>query len=268
MSIIPAEVLYVKKNLFSDNKHDPKGFYAALGISALMIGSACWFAYGQSRKLTDGLTAKNSVSEPEAPVNKRAYNVPKTTAVAVRTTAAVRTAAPVTTVTAAATKPAATLPAAAINVGEQPAEEVPAAAAVLSDPKPPLKDMTQVIAGFSNGELVRNETTGSWQTHNGTDFAAEVGTEVYAVSSGEVKEVKNDPVWGVTVTLDHMNGFVTRYCGMSQALEVQQGDKLSGGDLIGTVGNTADIESSLTPHLHIEILHNGDYVDPMRELRR
>jgi len=265
-SIILAEVLYVKKNLFSDNKQASKGFYAALGISAVMIGSACYFAYGQSRKLSNELTAKNSVSEPEAPVNKRAYNVPRTTAVAVRTTAPVRTAAPQTTVTAAAAKAAATLPAAELTVSEQPAEET--AAAVLSDPKPPLKDMTQVIAGFSGGELVRNETTGSWQTHNGTDFAAEVGAEVYAVSGGEIAEVKNDPVWGVTVTLDHKNGFVTRYCGMSQALEVQQGDKLSGGDLIGTVGNTADIESSLTPHLHIEILHNGDYVDPMRELKQ
>ena len=256
----------MKKNLFSDNKQASKGFYAALGISAVMIGSACYFAYGQSRKFSNELTVKNSVSEPEAPVNKRAYNVPKTTAVAVRTTAPVRTAAPVTTITAAATKAAATLPAAEITVSEQQAEET--AAAVLSDPKPPLRDMTQVITDFSGSELVRNETTGSWQTHNGTDFAAEVGAEVYAVSGGEVAEVKNDPVWGVTVTLDHKNGFVTRYCGLSQALEVQQGDKLSGGDLIGTVGNTADIESSLTPHLHIEMLHNGSYIDPMFELKQ
>ena len=103
----------MKKNLFSDNKQASKGFYAALGISAVMIGSACYFAYGQSRKLSNELTAKNSVSEPEAPVNKRAYNVPRTTAVAVRTTAPVRTAAPqTTTVTAAAAKAAATLPAA------------------------------------------------------------------------------------------------------------------------------------------------------------
>ena len=214
----------MKKNLFSDNKQGSKGFYAALGISAVMIGSACWFAYGQSRKMTDSLTAKNSISEPEAPVNKRAYNVPKATT------------------------------------------ETPAAAAKLSDVKPPLDDISFMITPFSGSELVRNETTGSWQTHNGTDFAADVGAEVYAVASGEVTEVKNDPVWGVTVTVDHMNGFVTRYCGLSQALSVQKGDKLSGGDLIGTLGNTADIESSLTPHLHLEMLHNGAYIDPMSEL--
>ena len=254
----------MKKNLFSDNKQGSKSFYAARGISAVMIGSACWFAYGQSKKLSDGLTAESRVSESEAPVNKRAYNVPKTTTAAARTSAPVRTAASFTTVTVT-TAPAATLPAAALDVGE-PEAEVPAAAVKLSDAKPPLEDMSFMITPFSGSELVRNETTGSWQTHNGTDFAADVGAEVYAVAGGEVTEVKNDPVWGVTVTVDHLNGYVTRYCGLSQALSVQKGDKLSGGDLIGTLGNTADIESALTPHLHLEMLHNGSYIDPMSEL--
>lgn len=257
----------MKKNLFSDNKQGSKGFYAALGISAVMIGSACWFAYGQSRKLTDELTAKNSVSEAEAPVNKRAYNVPKvTTAAAVRTTAPVRTAVSFTLTTVAAPNTEVTLPAAAIDAGDEPPAEAPVSAAKLADAKSPLEDMSFMITPFSGSELVRNETTGSWQTHNGTDFAADVGAEVYAVSGGEVTEVKNDPVWGVTVTIDHMNGYITRYCGLSQALEVQQGDKLAGGDLIGTLGNTADIESALTPHLHLEMLHNGAYIDPMSEL--
>lgn len=255
----------MKKNLFSDNKQGSKGFYAALGISAIMIGSACWFAYGQSKKLTDDLTAKDSVSEAEAPVNKRAYNVPKVTTTAKRTTAPVRTAVSFTVTTVAAPNTEVTLPAAAIDAGE-PVEEAPAAAAKLDDVKSPLEDMSFMITPFSGSELVRSETTGSWQTHNGTDFAADVGAEVYAVASGEVTEIKNDPVWGVTVTIDHKNGYVTRYCGLSQALSVQQGDKLAGGDLIGTIGNTADIESALTPHLHLEMLHNGAYIDPMSEL--
>lgn len=255
----------MKKNLFSDNKQSSKGFYTALGISAVMIGSACWFAYGQSKKLTDNLTTKNSVSEYEAPVNKRAYNVPKSTAVAVRTTTSARTVTSFTVTTIVQPNTEVTLPAVAIEADNVPAEN-PVSANKLAEAKSPLEDMSFMINSFSGSELVRNETTGSWQTHNGTDFAADVGSEVYAVSSGEVTEVKNDPVWGVTVTIDHMNGYVTRYCSLSQALEVQKGDKLSAGDLIGTVGNTADIESALTPHLHLEMLHNGSYIDPMSEL--
>ena len=88
------------------------------------------------------------------------------------------------------------------------------------------------------------------------------------MSNGEITEVKKDSIWGVTVVLDHHNGYVTRYCGLSDGLSVQQGDMLVSGDLIGTVGDTADIESALAPHLHIEMLHNGSYIDPMAELKK
>ena len=50
---------------FSDNSKGSKGFYAALGISAVMIGSACYFAYDQSEKMTDNLTAKQIQTEKE-----------------------------------------------------------------------------------------------------------------------------------------------------------------------------------------------------------
>jgi murein DD-endopeptidase MepM/ murein hydrolase activator NlpD len=153
------------------------------------------------------------------------------------------------------------------------AEEIPEEAEVvgaskLANVKPPIANFGDVIGSFSGGELIKNPTTGSWQTHNGTDLSAEVGTEVYAVSNGEITEVTKDSIWGVTVVLDHHNGYVTRYCGLSDGLSVQQGDMLVSGDLIGTVGDTADIESALAPHLHIEMLHNGSYIDPMAELKK
>ena len=57
----------VKKNLLSDKKHckGSKGFYTALGISAVMIGSACIFAYQQGEKLTDRqLKAQQDLRSP------------------------------------------------------------------------------------------------------------------------------------------------------------------------------------------------------------
>ena len=265
----------MKKNLFSDDRKGSKGFYTALGLSAVMIGSACYFAYGQSEKFAEQGAVKNAQTVQEAPVNKRAENVPKETA-AVR-----RTAPPVTTMAAVTVtympKTAATLPAASITVETSPAAEAnaaaeeevpaePAAAAKLDNPRAPLADMSNIIAVFSNGELVKNSSTGAWQTHNGTDIGAEVGSDVYAVSSGEVAAVENDPVWGVTVVLNHHNGYITRYCGLSAGLSVQQGDKLVSGDVIGTVGDTADIESALPPHLHIEMMKSGSFIDPLSEL--
>lgn len=264
---------------FSDNKKGSKGFYAALGISAVMIGSACYFAYEQGEKLTEEFTAKNNSSE-EA-VDRKVTDIPKITTAFVytqqstATTAArisVATAPPVETAPPVVTVPAA-------DIYEQPEAETPVIAepedeaayyvgvvAKMENVKAPLADMSEVIGAFSGGELVKSITTGSWQTHNGVDIAAEVGAEVYAVSGGEIMEVENDPVWGVTVLLDHHNGYITKYCGLSSGLGVQCGDMLVGGDLIGTVGNTADIESALSPHLHIEIMHNGNYIDPLSEI--
>ncbi|MDE7104960.1 MAG: M23 family metallopeptidase [Ruminococcus sp.] len=242
-----------------------------------MIGSACYFAYDQGEKLTEEFTAQNSISESEAAVDRKIDNIPKITTAykpVTQTTAKVpmATAPPVATAPPIITTAVVEM----IEDYEQPIdvdaeieqETVYVGVSKMENVKAPLADMDNILAMFSGGELVKSITTGSWQTHNGIDIAAEVGSEVYAVSNGEIMEINNDPVWGVTVLLDHHNGYVTRYCGLSNGLEVQLGDMMVSGDLIGTVGNTADIESALSPHLHIEILHNGNYIDPLSELNK
>lgn len=266
---------------FSDNKKGSKGFYTALGISAVMIGSACYFAYDQSEKLTEEFTAKNSISEPDEAVDRHVDNIPKVSTFSYRTTVqtttrVIATAPPIVTAPPVVTVPSAEIyeqynePVNAEPELEQEQEQEQqiqsAGVTKMENVKAPLADMGEIVGAFSGGELVKSITTGSWQTHNGVDIAAEVGAEVYAVSGGEIMEIKNDPVWGVTVLLDHHNGFMTKYCGLSNGLEVQCGDIMVSGDLIGTVGNTADIESALSPHLHIEVMHNGNYIDPLSAL--
>ncbi len=273
LSTLFSEVLYMKKNLFSDKHKGSKGFYAALGISAIMIGASCYYAYDQGEKLSQDFLSQNIITEENEAVNRRVTGLPKATLPPVRHTTAVTTVYPTLTAGIAAPPPSATVPAAAIEVipQRQAAEE---AAAVtppelngmvtrMENVKAPLSDMSGVINGFSGSELVKNETTGSWQTHNGVDLSADVGSEVYAVSNGCVTAVENDPLWGVTVVIDHNNGFITRYCSLADDLSVQKGDMVTSGDLLGVIGNTADIESSEPSHLHFEVMHNGRYVDPV-----
>lgn len=263
----------MNKNSKDDNmKKSSKGFYAALGISAVMIGSACFFSYNQGNKLADNKPSAVKPYASEAAVDHKQTDIPRTTTT-YRTTRTT-TARPVVTTAAA---PAATLPAAEIIKDDPPKEtpvnaekptEAPVNASKLENPKPPLKEISDVLNPFSGGELVKNETTGSWQTHNGADIKAEVGAEVYAISSGEVVEVKNDNLWGVTVVVNHHNGFISKYCGLGSDLSVQPGDVLASGDIIGVVGTSADIESSLDPHLHIEVTHNGSYIDPINAVKK
>lgn len=255
----------VKKNELTDKYYGKgsKGFYAALGISAVMIGAACLFAHKQGDRIPQVKPSaeKNSIVH-EAAVDRRVTNIPKTTAVQTLPVTTALTAPQITEI------PLQTVPAAEITVDAPFSEnsffeQAQPVAADLSGAVPPLADMSSIIGDFSNGELVKNATTGTWQTHNGTDIAAEVGADVYAIADGEIKTVANDPLWGVTVVIDHNNGYISRYCGLGADLAVKQEDKVSRGDIIGCVGETADIESSIAPHLHIELTHDGKFVDPV-----
>lgn len=269
----------MKKNELTDKHYGKgsKGFYAALGISAVMIGSACLFAHKQGDKLQGSkLAAEKTTTAQEAAVDKRVTDIPKATSPAYKLT----TTTAATTLPAVVTTHEVTIPAAEIIVdapgdndftdvsAELPEGVISVGVTKMENPKPPLADISNVMNPFSGSDLVKNETTGSWQTHNGTDFASEVGAEVFATASGEITSITNDPLWGVTVVLDHHNGFMTRYCGLGSDLAVQQGDVIASGDLIGAVGETADIESSSAPHLHVEITHNGAYIDPISALTR
>ncbi len=121
----------------------------------------------------------------------------------------------------------------------------------------------KVMNEFSNHELVKSATMGDWRTHDGVDLKCDIGTEVLCVADGVVKEVKNDPLWGTVVSIEH-DKVTSVYCGLEEDVKVKVGDKLELGDVIGTVGKNAIIETALEPHLHFEIISDGGYVDPVK----
>lgn len=120
-----------------------------------------------------------------------------------------------------------------------------------------------VINPFSNGLPVKSTTTGIWQTHNGVDLKSDLGTHVKSISNGTVKEIKEDTLLGTCVTIDHGNGIVARYCNLNKSLTVKEGDAVSAGTVIGAVGDTAVSEQSDPAHLHLEVLNNSKFVDPI-----
>ena len=87
----------------------------------------------------------------------------------------------------------------------------------------------EVIWEYSNGELVKSETLGVWKTHDGMDIAASEGTDVKAACAGKVKEIKDDPLWGICVVIDHGDGYETHYYGLDKALDVKEGGDVESG---------------------------------------
>lgn len=123
-----------------------------------------------------------------------------------------------------------------------------------------------IINNFSAGELVLDKTMKDWRTHNGVDLAAKAGTPVKAVTDGTVTRVYTDGMWGTVVEISHPGNIVSRYCSLTEAVTVAEGDTVEIGEVIGCVGDTALAETGLATHLHFEVLVDGKYVDPMQAI--
>ncbi len=96
--------------------------------------------------------------------------------------------------------------------------------------------------------------------HSGIDFAAPIGTPIYATADGKIEEVNvRFSGYGKMVVIDHGFGYKTRYAHMHE-FAVRQGQNIKRGELIGYVGDTG---LSTAPHLHYEVLMNGVLINPV-----
>ena len=120
----------------------------------------------------------------------------------------------------------------------------------------------QEVFGYSMEALSYNRTTRDWRTHNGVDFAAEAGTQVVAAADGEVYTTYQDETLGYTVVIRHEGGYTTTYSSLSQDLQVKAGDLVTMGQVIGTVGTTALVETVLGPHVHFSVTYRDEPMDP------
>jgi murein DD-endopeptidase MepM/ murein hydrolase activator NlpD len=96
--------------------------------------------------------------------------------------------------------------------------------------------------------------------HQGIDFSAPVGTEVFATGNGKVEMVEKS-YWGYgnTIIIDHGFGYKTKYSHLHQ-FKVRKGETVKRGQLIATIGNTG---KSTAPHLHYEVHKNNKPVNPI-----
>ncbi len=102
--------------------------------------------------------------------------------------------------------------------------------------------------------------TGVYKLHTGVDLRATSGTKIYAANSGTVTTATYSSAYGYYVVINHGGGVATLYAHMSK-LAVSKGQKVSQGTIVGYVGSTG---YSTAPHLHFEILKNGQYTDPLK----
>jgi murein DD-endopeptidase MepM/ murein hydrolase activator NlpD len=103
-----------------------------------------------------------------------------------------------------------------------------------------------------------------YRAHLGTDFAAELGTEVRAIGAGTVIFAGREGDYGNLVEIRHPRGFETRYGHLLRFAEgIQTGVRVEQNQVVGFVGSSG---LSTGPHLHFEVRQNGRAVNPLRQL--
>lgn len=120
----------------------------------------------------------------------------------------------------------------------------------------------EIMREYAKDNLVYSATLDEWVTHMGIDIKADKTTVVKAAEAGTVKSIKNDPRYGLTIVIEHDDGFQTVYANLLTSEFVVEGENVEKGQSIGTVGNTAVFEIADEPHLHFEILKDSIQVDP------
>ena len=119
-----------------------------------------------------------------------------------------------------------------------------------------------IVKEDAKDNLIYSNTLQEWTTHLGIDIKAEKTTVVKSAEKGTIKSIKNDPRYGLTIVIEHDNGYQTVYSNLLSSEFVVEGEKVEKGQSVGTVGNTAAFEVADEPHLHFEILKDNVQVDP------
>lgn len=104
---------------------------------------------------------------------------------------------------------------------------------------------------------------GFFEESKGVSFANSEGSSFscLAVFSGEVIDVSDDPLNGKIVEIKHDDNVITRYSSLSN-VSVNIGDHVTQGQIIGTSG-TALADEELSSHVHLEMMNNGSYINPL-----
>lgn len=120
----------------------------------------------------------------------------------------------------------------------------------------------EIIKDYALDTLIYSNTLEEWTTHPGIDIKADKTTVVMASEAGIIESIKNDPRYGLTITIAHDNGFKTIYSNLLTTEFVSENENIEKGQTIGTIGDTSSFEIADETHLHFEMYKDGELVNP------
>lgn len=139
-----------------------------------------------------------------------------------------------------------------------------AAAAVVVDYMLPMGG--ELSGDISIDIPVYNSIMNDWRTHNGVDFAGEYGDCVKSAAKGIVREVSYSAIMGDTVKVEHEDGVLAVYCGVTVGDDIKKGVIVERGQMLGTLSEVPCERDADIPHLHFETHKDGKIIDPLEVL--
>jgi len=113
----------------------------------------------------------------------------------------------------------------------------------------------------SNFGMRKHPISGYTKMHKGIDFAAPIGTPIYAGGNGVIEFVGRNGGYGKYIRIRHNNEYKTAYAHLNNYKKgIAKGVRVNQGDIIGYVGNTG---LSTGPHLHYEIIYQNKQINPL-----
>ncbi len=227
----------MKYTQYSQKKKGNSAFYITIALCLVLVGVAAWFAF---TNVDSGEIEKMESQTSNPPIKTEEYN-----------------SAPESYTESEQ------------EIPPQPTDEEVKNEEYTSKPQPTKKQKSyclpingEIQKDFSTKALQYSATYGDMRIHAAVDIACTEGTLVSAVTDGKIEAIEETSDLGKTVTIDHGDGLIIKYCGLKN-ITVEKDKPIKMGDSIGAVG-TIPCESSDQIHLHIECYQNGKSVSILK----
>lgn len=122
-------------------------------------------------------------------------------------------------------------------------------------------DNAAVQKDYTDSSVVYDATTNLWCTHQGIDYSAIEGQEIKSVCDGTITKIENTMMYGTIIYLKVSDELTVVFKGLSNNLQVKEGDSIKRGQVIGKVTSFL-AEKADGIHLHLELLKNGKLANP------
>lgn len=120
----------------------------------------------------------------------------------------------------------------------------------------------KILMDYSTESAIYDRTLEQYRTNDSICISASLGTEVCASADGTVASITKDNEKGVTVAIDHGNGWLSTYSQLQDNLAVSEGQTVFRGNKIGTVAEPTKYKAAIGPHLDFSVFKNETSTDP------